>query len=86
MVEFTAPIFWFFFLSVGLSLFVLRQRDPLTKRPFAVPLYPVVPLLFCGMCAYLLYSSILYAGYGAILGIAAVLAGWILSYFIRFKA
>jgi APA family basic amino acid/polyamine antiporter len=86
MVEFTAPIFWFFFLSVGLSLFVLRQRDPLTKRPFAVPLYPVVPLLFCGMCAYLLYSSILYAGYGALLGIAAVLAGWILSYFIRFKA
>jgi APA family basic amino acid/polyamine antiporter len=85
MVEFTAPIFWFFFLSVGISLFILRKNDPVTPRPFRVPLYPIVPFLFCGMCSYLLYSSILYAGWGAFLGILAVLAGWILSYFIRFE-
>ncbi|HWK49711.1 MAG TPA: hypothetical protein VNR40_07475, partial [Steroidobacter sp.] len=30
-------------------------------RPFRVPLYPVLPLIFIATCAYLLYSSITYA-------------------------
>jgi APA family basic amino acid/polyamine antiporter len=57
----TAPVFWGFFLLTGLSLFALRQRDPHLHRPFRVPLYPVVPLIFCAFSAYLLYSSIDYA-------------------------
>ena len=61
MVEFTAPVFWFFLLLVGLSLFVLRVKDPLTERPFKVPLYPFTPILFCLTCGYLTYSSITYA-------------------------
>ncbi len=61
MVEFTAPVFWFFLLLVGVSLFVLRVKDPVTQRPFKVPLYPLTPILFCLTCAYLTYSSITYA-------------------------
>jgi len=75
MVEYTAPIFWFFFLLTGISLFVLRYRDPNRPRPFQVPLYPLTPLLFCGVCAYLLYSSLAYTGLGAIVGIAVVALG-----------
>lgn len=75
MVEFTAPIFWFFFLLTGISLFVLRQRDPERSRPFQVPLYPITPLVFCLVCAYLLYSSLAYTGLGAIVGIAMVALG-----------
>ena len=60
MVEFTAPVFWSFFLLSGISLFVLRRRDPDTPRPFKVPGYPVTPLLFCGVCAYMLWSSLSY--------------------------
>ena len=62
MVEYTAPVFWFFLLLVGVSLFVLRHRDPKRPRPFRVPLYPVTPLLFCLICAYLIYSSFVYTG------------------------
>ena len=47
----TTPLFWLFFLFCGLSVFVLRQRDPHLERPFTVPLYPELPLLFCGICA-----------------------------------
>ena len=54
MVEFTAPVFWMFFLLSGISLFVLRRREPETERPFKVPLFPVLPLVFCAMCAYML--------------------------------
>lgn len=46
MVEYTTPVFWFFFLLTGISLIVLRMREPECDRPFRVPLYPFTPLLF----------------------------------------
>jgi len=60
MVEFTAPVFWIFFLLSGISLFVLRVREPDVPRPFRVPIYPLLPLLFCAMCAYMLWASLSY--------------------------
>ncbi|HYE40103.1 MAG TPA: amino acid permease [Ramlibacter sp.] len=62
MVEFTAPVFWLFFLLSGIALFVLRWREPSTPRPFRVPLYPVLPLVFCATCGYMLWSSLSYVG------------------------
>ena len=61
MVEFTAPVFWAFLFLVGVSLFVMRVKDPQTERPFKVPLYPLTPIVFCLTCAYLTYSSVTYA-------------------------
>ncbi len=61
MVEFTAPVFWGFLFLVGLSVIWLRQTDGQADRPFKVPLYPVLPLVFCSACAWLTYSSITYA-------------------------
>lgn len=75
MVDYTAPIFWFFFLLSSISLLVLRVRDPDRSRPFRVPLYPVLPLLFCLSCGYLLYSSLVYTGTGAIVGVVVVSLG-----------
>jgi amino acid transporter len=75
MVEYTAPVFWFFFLLGGLSLFILRRKDPGTERPFRVPLYPVTPILFCLVCAYMLHSSLMYTGKGALIGVAVLLLG-----------
>jgi amino acid transporter len=75
MVAYTAPVFWLFFLLTGLSVFVLRRRDRAARRPFRVPLYPVTPLVFCGACAYLLWSSVLHAGTGAIAGLAVLATG-----------
>ena len=67
MVEFTAPIFWLFFLLSGLALFVLRWREPQVERPFKVPLYPLLPVLFCATSAYMLWSSLSYV-YGQSFG------------------
>ncbi len=85
MVEYTAPVFWFFLLLVGLGLFILRRRDPNHPRPFKVPLYPVTPALFCMICAYLLYSSLVYTGRGALFGIAVLLIGVPLLALVRKK-
>lgn len=74
MVEFTAPVFWLFFLLTGLSLFLLRRREPEVDRPFRVPLYPILPAIFCATCAYMLWSSLSYV-YSQSLG--GINAAWI---------
>ena len=75
MVEYTAPVFWFFMLLVGVSLFVFRWREPERERPFRVPLYPLTPLLFLLTCGYMLYSSLVYTGMGALVGVAVLAVG-----------
>jgi APA family basic amino acid/polyamine antiporter len=92
MVEFTAPVFWLFFLLTGISLFVLRLREPQVARPFRVPLYPVLPLLFCASCAYMLWSSLSYVysqslgGMNAAwIGVAVLAFGCVLLLLLRSK-
>lgn len=75
MVEYTAPVFWGFFLLVGIALIVLRRREPQHARPFRVPLYPFTPLLFCAVCLYMLRASLAYTGVGAWVGVAVLVAG-----------
>ncbi|WP_156170374.1 amino acid permease [Luteimonas sp. FCS-9] len=82
-VEYTAPVFWLFFLLVGIALFVLRRRDSGRPRPFRVPLYPVLPLLFCATSAYLLYASLAYTGRGALVGVAVLAVGGLLLLLLR---
>ena len=61
----------------------LRRRDPATPRPFQVPFYPVTPLLFCATSAYLLYSSLMYTGVGALIGLAVLAAGALVLALVR---
>jgi APA family basic amino acid/polyamine antiporter len=60
MVDFTAPVFWLFFLLTAIALFILRQRLPHLPRPFKVPMYPVLPIFFVLTCAFLLYRSLVF--------------------------
>jgi basic amino acid/polyamine antiporter, APA family len=78
IVEYTAPVFWFFLLMVGVALFVLRRKEPGRERPFRVPLYPLTPLVFCLSSAYLLYSSLMYTGLGALVGVGVLGVGIVL--------
>ncbi|MDO8541765.1 MAG: amino acid permease [Opitutaceae bacterium] len=77
----TAPVFWLFFLLTGGSLFVLRRKDRALERAFAVPLFPLLPLIFCGMCGYMLYSAANYAGRLTLVGLAPPLAGLLVYLF-----
>lgn len=78
MVDYTAPVFWLFFLLCTLALIVLRSREPDTPRPFKVPLYPLLPLLFAAVCLYMLWSSLVYVKAGALVGVGVVLLGALL--------
>jgi basic amino acid/polyamine antiporter, APA family len=101
MVEYTAPVFWFFFFLVGLSVIVLRIREPDVVRPFRTPLYPLLPLAFCISCLYMLQASIVYVfqaarrlgeeekgvpiGIGALVGIVVLLMGIPVFWFARYS-
>jgi amino acid transporter len=81
---YAAPIVWVFFLATGLSVVVLRMREPDTERPYKALGYPVTPLLFAACCVFMLYSSVTYAwenhrvGLWLLLGVfaAGVLVWW----------
>ena len=75
MVAYTAPVFWLVLLFTGAAVMVLRRREPDRERPFRVPLYPALPLLFCAAAGYMVYSAVLNAGSGALLGLAVLGAG-----------
>ena len=83
MVEYTAPVFWFFLLLTTLSLFVLRTLEPEVVSAFRVPFYPLTPLLFCTTCVYMLQASLTYTGIGALVGIGVLLSGVILLLLVR---
>jgi amino acid transporter len=61
MVVFTEAVFWSFLLLAGLSLFVLRRREPGMPRPYRVAGYPLTPALFCAACGFMVYASARYA-------------------------
>ena len=75
MVEFTAPVFWLFFLLTGLALFVLRRREPHVERPYRVPLYPLLPAVFVAVCATMLWSSLSYVSGQDVGGVNAAWIG-----------
>jgi basic amino acid/polyamine antiporter, APA family len=81
MVDYTAPVFWFFLLLTTLSLFIFRYRGQTESVPYRVPLYPLPPLLFLLACGYMLYSSLVFTGAGALIG-ASMLAAGVPIYFI----
>jgi amino acid transporter len=84
-VVFTAPPFWIFLFLVGVSLFVLRIREPELPRPYRVPWYPVLPLVFCLSSVFMVYSSLTYAmkeqPYGMYASVGILAAGFVLSFF-----
>jgi amino acid transporter len=85
LVEYSLPVFWGFFLLVGIALFVLRAKEPNATRPFRVPLYPLLPALFVCMCGYLLYSSLTYHKGNALVGLGVLAIGGVMLLVARAK-
>ncbi len=75
LVAATAPVFWAFFLLTGYSLFLLRAIDRDIHRPFSAPFYPLEPILFCGMCHFMLFSAIDFAKGLSLLGLVPLAVG-----------
>ena len=75
MVDYTNPVFYFFFTLVAAALIVLRVRDPDAPRPYRVPLYPLTPVILCVVTGCLLWKSVDDARLGSLLGAVVLAAG-----------
>jgi len=72
---------WLFYMIAGSTIFVFRQRDPDADRPYHVWGYPVVPVLFVGASALLLYFTFTDNLPNSAYGMLAILAGIPVFYF-----
>lgn len=91
---------WFFYVANAGAVFVLRRREPDAPRPFRVPGYPVVPIIFVAFgLVYLVltlandisaYRQAVAAGRPAllntILGLALVFSGTPVYWYYRWKS
>ena len=59
MVAYTAPVFWTFFLLTGITLFIFRLEKKAVEG-FKVPFHPVIPIIFCAMCGFMLWKALAY--------------------------
>lgn len=78
MVDYLAPVYWFFLSLSAVAVIVLRRRYPDVPRPFRVPGYPLTPIVFFLSCLYLLYSSLAYVRIGALVGVGVLALGALL--------
>ncbi|MEN9856352.1 MAG: hypothetical protein RLZZ157_1478, partial [Pseudomonadota bacterium] len=85
LVDYTAPVYWLFLTASGLALIVLRRANPTRERPFQVPLYPVLPLLFAATSFAMLISSLAYVKTGALFGVGVLGLGLIAARLTRPK-
>ncbi len=83
MVDYLSPVYWAFLVLSGGALIVLRRREPEAPRPFRVPLYPWLPLLFSTCSGYLLWASLVYVKAGAVIGVAVLAVGALLLFLAK---
>ncbi len=86
MVDYSSPVFWLFLTLSGSAVILLRRRHPELPRPFRVPLYPWLPLVFVASCLFVLWSSLAYVRLGALLGVAVLAIGGVVLLGIRRSA
>jgi basic amino acid/polyamine antiporter, APA family len=90
LVDYSAPVFWFFMALSAVAVLILRSKYPAVERPYRAPLYPLTPLLFLASALFMLWSSANYAIYvvgpqrvGVIAGIAVLVLGVVLMLILK---
>jgi APA family basic amino acid/polyamine antiporter len=63
---------WIFYGLVGLSLFVLRRKEPDAPRPYRIAGYPWIPAAFLAATAWLLFEAVIDAPARSLLGLGII--------------
>jgi basic amino acid/polyamine antiporter, APA family len=74
---FTYVIFggWIFYALAVLSVIALRRKEPGLTRPFRVPGYPIVPLLFAATAGAIVVNTLIATPRESIIGLAFIALG-----------
>jgi amino acid transporter len=77
---------WILYLMTAVSVFVLRRKQPNLYRPYRVLAYPVVPVLFIGVAALLLVSTLQTRPRESLMGLFLMALGIPFYFYWRRKA
>ncbi len=69
-------VIWIFYVMTFVAVFVLRKNQPDLKRPYKVPLYPVVPIIAIAGGAYIILNTVFTQPMNAGIGIVLTLIGY----------
>jgi basic amino acid/polyamine antiporter, APA family len=77
--------YWIFYGLTTASIFALRRNRPDYDRPYKTPGYPVVPLIFVLVAAWLVINSLLTNPLGSAFGLILIALGLPLYFYFRRK-
>jgi amino acid transporter len=80
-VLYTAPAVYAFYFATTLAVAVLRRKEPATPRPYRVTWFPLPTIVFCLVCAWLIYSAVIYKPWIAAAALGVFLLGLPVYYF-----
>ena len=72
---------WIFYALVTSSIFIYRRKYPDLPRPYKAWGYPVVPIVFLFVAAWLLYRTIVDSPTQSLTGIALIILGLPVYYY-----
>jgi APA family basic amino acid/polyamine antiporter len=83
---FTYVIFagWIFYLLGAIAVFIFRRKFPDLPRPYRVPGYPVVPILFILAATWFVANTVIEQPADSMVGIVLVLSG--IPFYLYWKA
>lgn len=76
-------VMWFFSLLIFAAVFLLRKRAPEMKRPYKVPLYPLIPMIAMLGGLFILGMTILTSPGLALAGIGMTLIGVPVFFYVK---
>ena len=82
---YTSAVVWFFYLTIGISLFISRRKYPTKFQTSKATLYPWTMVVFCLSSIYLTYSSVMYDFKGTLIAFTLVASGIPVYFFVKQK-
>ncbi|HMJ09207.1 MAG TPA: amino acid permease, partial [Pyrinomonadaceae bacterium] len=77
---------WIFYALVTASIFVFRRRYPDAERPYRAWGYPVVPVVFLFVAAWLLINTVMTSPTQSLAGICLIILGLPVYYYFNYKS
>jgi len=77
---------WIFYGLVTSSVFVLRRKLPHAPRPYRTPGYPIVPLVFVLVAAWLVVNTLLNRPVESVAGLVLIALGLPIYFYYRRRA
>jgi APA family basic amino acid/polyamine antiporter len=74
-----------FYMVTVAGLFILRKREPIATRPYKVPLYPILPLLYLVLAGFVAVSLMVFEWKNSGIGLGIVALGVPVYYFVTGK-